>query len=53
MNLCRKLKGESEMKKARLSLSELIRKNKEEILKDKEKLEKIEKRLEEQYTKIK
>ena len=35
-------------KKVKLSLSELIRKNKEEILKDKARIEKIEKRIDEE-----
>ena len=37
------------MKKKIVSLSELIRENKEEILKDKELIEKIEERVEEKY----
>ena len=39
--------------KKKLSLHELIRINKEEILKDKEVIEKIEKRVEEKYLKSK
>ena len=41
------------MKKKIVSLSELIRDNKEEILKDKELIEKIEKRVEEKLLKSK
>ena len=37
------------MKKKIVSLSELIRENKEEILQDKELIEKIEERIEEKY----
>lgn len=37
------------MKKIKISLSNLIRENKEEILKDKALIEKIEKRLEEKH----
>ncbi|UII55879.1 FbpB family small basic protein [Cytobacillus spongiae] len=37
------------MKKAKTSLTELLKKNREELLKDKEQLEKIEKRIEEKY----
>ena len=37
------------MKKKIVSLSELIRENKEEILQDKELIEKIEERVEEKY----
>ncbi|WP_082306970.1 FbpB family small basic protein [Bacillus sp. FJAT-27245] len=37
------------MRKAKLSFSELLRKNKEELLKDKAQIEKIEKRIEEKY----
>ncbi len=40
------------MKKKIVSLSELIRENKEEILKDREMLEKIEKRVEEKYVNL-
>lgn len=39
------------MRKEKISFLDLMRKNKEEILKDKSKLEKIEKRIEEKYTK--
>lgn len=39
------------MKKIKLSFSELIRKNKEELLKDKERIEKIEKRIDGKYVK--
>jgi hypothetical protein len=39
------------MKKVKLSFSELIRKNKEELLKDKERIEKNEKRIDEKYVK--
>lgn len=39
------------MKKMKTSFINLMKKNKEEIMKDKEKLEKIEKRIEEKYTK--
>lgn len=41
------------MKKAKLSLAELMKKNKEELLKDKAQIEKIEKRIEEKYLKNK
>ena len=41
------------MKKRSVSLHELIRINKEEILKDKEVIEKIEKRVDEKYLKSK
>ncbi|RFU60480.1 FbpB family small basic protein [Peribacillus glennii] len=37
------------MKKRKLSFSELMKINKEELLKDKEQLEKIEKRVDEKY----
>lgn len=37
------------MKKVKLSISELMKQNKEEILKDKEQMEKIEKRLEDRF----
>ncbi|MDQ0219744.1 FbpB family small basic protein [Peribacillus cavernae] len=40
------------MKKMRTSFSELMRKNKEELLKDKLQLEKIEKRLDDKHVKI-
>ncbi|HYK74937.1 MAG TPA: FbpB family small basic protein [Pseudoneobacillus sp.] len=39
------------MKKMKTSFIELIKTNKEEILKDREKMEKIEKRIEEKHTK--
>ncbi|WP_442598910.1 FbpB family small basic protein [Neobacillus sp. D3-1R] len=39
------------MKKLKTSIIELIKKNKEEIMKDREKLEKIEKRIEDKYSK--
>ncbi|MDZ5472817.1 FbpB family small basic protein [Bacillus sp. 31A1R] len=39
------------MKKTKVSITELIKKNKEELLKDKSRLEKIEKRIEEKYAK--
>lgn len=46
------LKGEGlKMKKLKTSIIELIKKNKEEIMKDREKLEKIEKRIEDKYSK--
>ena len=41
------------MKKKIVSLSELIRENKEEILKDKELIEQIEERVEEKYLNLK
>ncbi|MFC6603315.1 FbpB family small basic protein [Ectobacillus funiculus] len=41
------------MKKVKVSLSELIRKNKEELLKDKNQLERIEKRIDEKYVNAK
>ena len=41
------------MKKKIVSLSELIRENKEEILKDKALIEKIEERVEEKYLNLK
>ncbi|MFP3123308.1 MULTISPECIES: FbpB family small basic protein [Bacillaceae] len=41
------------MKKVKVSLSELIRKNKEELLKDKKQLERIEKRIDEKYVNAK
>ncbi|WP_408011401.1 FbpB family small basic protein [Pseudalkalibacillus sp. A8] len=40
------------MNKVKVSLSELIKENKEEILKDKERIEKIEKRIDEKYTNL-
>jgi Fur-regulated basic protein B len=43
------MRGENIMKKKIVSLSELIRENKEEILQDKELIEKIEERIEEKY----
>ncbi|WP_316569430.1 FbpB family small basic protein [Neobacillus sp. YIM B06451] len=39
------------MKKVKLSFSELIKKNKEELLKDKAQIEKIEKRIDDKYVK--
>jgi hypothetical protein len=39
------------MRREKISFMELMKKNKEEILKDKKKLEKIEKRIEEKYIK--
>jgi hypothetical protein len=39
------------MRREKISFLELMKKNKEEILKDKKKLEKIEKRIEEKYSK--
>jgi hypothetical protein len=39
------------MRREKISFMDLMKKNKEEILKDKKKLEKIEKRIEEKYTK--
>lgn len=41
------------MKKMKVSLSELIRKNKEELLRDKKQLERIEERIEEKYVNAK
>ena len=41
------------MKKIKVSLSELIRKNKEELLNDKKQLERIEKRIDEKYVNAK
>jgi hypothetical protein len=41
------------MKKERVSFAELLKRNKEEILKDKKQIEKIEKRMEEKYIKSK
>ncbi|KAF0816795.1 MULTISPECIES: FbpB family small basic protein [unclassified Cytobacillus] len=41
------------MKKAKMSFAELVKKNKEELLKDQQLLAKIEKRLDERYTKVK
>jgi hypothetical protein len=40
-----------EMRREKISFMDLMKKNKEEILKDKKKLEKIEKRIEEKYSK--
>ncbi len=40
------------MNKVKVSLSKLIKENKEEILKDKERIEKIEKRIDEKYTNL-
>ncbi|MBS4218795.1 FbpB family small basic protein [Bacillus sp. FJAT-49711] len=40
------------MRKAKVSLSELISKNKEELLKDKALIEKIEQRVDEKYTNL-
>ena len=37
------------MKKAKVSISDLIKQNKEEIMKDQARLEKIEKRIDEKY----
>jgi hypothetical protein len=39
------------MRREKISFLELMKKNKEEILKDKNKIEKIEKRIEEKYIK--
>jgi hypothetical protein len=39
------------MRREKISFLDLMKKNKEEILKDKKKLEKIEKRIEEKYSK--
>jgi hypothetical protein len=47
------VRGDTNMRKEKMSFSELVRKNKEEILKDKKKIEKIEIRVEEKYTKAK
>jgi hypothetical protein len=44
-------KGESLVRKEKISFLDLMKKNTEEILKDKKKLEKIEKRIEEKYIK--
>lgn len=41
------------MKKTKISLAELIKKNKEELLRDQELLAKIEKRLDEKHIKVK
>lgn len=40
------------MRKMKLSLQDLLKKNKEELLKDKNELEKIEKRIDDKYSKI-
>jgi G3E family GTPase len=40
---------DEEMKKKQVSYSELIRRNKEELMKDEARLEKIEKRIEDKY----
>ncbi|MBM7692780.1 hypothetical protein JOC77_002211 [Peribacillus deserti] len=37
------------MKKKKLSLSQLVKKNKEELLKDKAQLDRIERRIEDKY----
>jgi uncharacterized protein YktB (UPF0637 family) len=37
------------MKKGQLTIAELVKRNKEELLKDKQLIEKIEKRMEEKY----
>jgi uncharacterized protein YktB (UPF0637 family) len=37
------------MKKGQLSIAELVKRNKEELLKDKKMIEKIEERMEEKY----
>lgn len=39
------------MKKGKLTIAELVKRNKEELLKDKRKIEKIEMRIEEKYLK--
>ncbi|WP_409253932.1 FbpB family small basic protein [Bacillus sp. SCS-153A] len=39
------------MKKGQMSIAELVKKNKEELLKDKAKIDKIEMRIEEKYLK--
>ncbi|MCM3707776.1 MULTISPECIES: FbpB family small basic protein [Cytobacillus] len=41
------------MKKAKISFAELMKKNKEELLRDQATIEKIEKRIDEKYTKVK
>jgi hypothetical protein len=46
-------RGVAIMRKEKISFSELVRKNKEEILKDQKKIEKIEMKVEEKYTKAK
>ncbi|QOR68192.1 FbpB family small basic protein [Cytobacillus suaedae] len=40
------------MRKMKLSLQDLLKKNKEELLKDKNELERIEKRIDDKYSKI-
>lgn len=40
------------MRKAKLSLQDLLKKNKEELLKDKVELERIEKRIDDKYSKL-
>lgn len=40
------------MRKMKLSLQDLLKKNKEELLKDKSQLERIEKRIDDKYSKI-
>lgn len=46
-------KGERNMKRRRLTLTELIKENKEEILRDSTQLKKIEKRLDDKMVKSK
>ncbi len=41
--------GDVEMTRKRMTLSNLIRNNKEELLRDREQLEKIEKRIDDKY----
>lgn len=48
-----KIEVDGAMKKMKVSLSELIRKNKEELLRDKKQLERIEERIEEKYVNAK
>lgn len=45
--------GDVEMTRKRMTLSNLIRNNKEELLRDREQLEKIEKRIDDKYLKRK
>ncbi len=45
--------GDVEMTRKRMTLSNLIRNNKEELLRDREQLEKIEKRIDDKYMKRK
>lgn len=45
--------GDEEMSRKRMTLSNLIRDNKEELLRDREQLEKIEKRIDDKYVKRK